>query len=156
MSMKTVEFNIADDFNVQIRLANPESEPAPVNSHEPAEAVAKAIVLSLHILLAHTHQQNLLRRSNPPPPMTLKARAFPECALLRPVMSHLQHAFHLDGLRSFISSLLRPLVTDGVEAQAKFSTLKHWSLKDLLEASSLHANSLVETLTAQREATITL
>jgi mediator of RNA polymerase II transcription subunit 17, fungi type len=156
MSMKTVEFDIGDNFNVQIRLINPEAEPAPVNSHESAEGVAKAIALSLRILLAHTHQRNLIRRSNAPPPMTLKARAFQEYALLRPVMSHLQHALHLDALRSFIASLLPPLSNAGVEAQAKFRALNNWSLQGLLEASSLHANNLLEPLTAPLESTMTL
>jgi mediator of RNA polymerase II transcription subunit 17 len=156
MSMKSVEFDIGDNFNVQIRLVNPESEPAPINSHESAEGVAKAIALSLRILLAHAHERNLIRRSNAPPPMTLKARAFPEYALLRPVMSHLQHALHLDALRSFIASLLPPLSNAGVEAQAKFSALKSWSLQGLLEASSLHANNLLEPLTAPLESTMTL
>jgi hypothetical protein len=88
--------------------------------------------------------------------MTLKARAFPEYALLRPVMSHLQRAFHLDALRSFIASLLPPLSNAGVEAQAKFSALNNWSLQDLLEASSLHVNNLLEPLTAPLESTMTL
>jgi hypothetical protein len=118
--------------------------------------VAKAIALSLRILLAHTHQRNLIRRSNAPPPMTLKARAFPEYALLRPVMSHLQHALHLDALRSFMASLLPPLSNAGVEAQAKFRALNNWSLQGLLEASSLHANNLLEPLTAPLESTMTL
>ena len=156
MSTTVVKFDFGETSNVQLRLVNPEKEPLPASSNPAAENMAEAIALSLRILLAHAHQQNLYRRSNPPPPMTLKARAAPEYALLRPVMSHLQHTSHLDGLRSFVGSVLPPLSHAGVNAHARFSILKHWSLSASSETSLLHTNDLLEPLTTPLESTITL
>ena len=118
--------------------------------------MANVIALSLRILLAYAHQQNLQRRSNPPAPMTLKARGIPEYALLRPVMSHLQHNSHLDALRAFTASLIAPLLNAGVSAGVRFSTLNNWNLPPRYEISSLHASDLLQPLTAPLESTMTL
>jgi mediator of RNA polymerase II transcription subunit 17 len=156
MSTTVVKLNFGPTFNVQIRLLNPETESPQANSNTSGEDMAEAIALSLRILLAHAHQQNHHRRSNAPPPMTLKAKATPEYAILRPVMSHLQHNSHLDALRSFTASVLAPVSNAGVNASVRFSALNHWSLPDILEASSLQASDLLEPLTAPLESTMML
>ena len=156
MSNQSVQFEVGNKFNVRIRLANPETESPPANSNVSAEEIAKAIALSLHILLAHAHQQNHRRRSNAPSPMTLKAKAAPEYALLRPVMSHLQHISRLEFLRSLTASVLPPLAKAGIDLPAKIRPLVHWSLPASLGASLLQVNDLLEPLTVPLESTMTL
>jgi mediator of RNA polymerase II transcription subunit 17, fungi type len=156
MSTTVIKFHVGNKTKVQLRLINPETESPPANSNATAEDMANAIALSLRILLAHAHQQNLHRRSNAPPPVTLKAKAIREYAVLRPVMSYLQHTSHLDALRTFTTSVLSPLSNAGVNARARFSTLNHWSLPNVLEAPSLHASDLLQPLTAPLESTMTL
>jgi mediator of RNA polymerase II transcription subunit 17 len=156
ISTTGVKFDIGDETKVQLRLVNPQTELPLVNSNATAEDTANAIAMSLRILLAHAHEQNLHRRSNAPPPMTLKAKPIPEYALLRPVMSYLQHTSHIGALRTFTTSVLSALSNADVKAHARFSTLNHWSLPNVLEASSLHAIDLLQPLTAPFESTMTL
>jgi mediator of RNA polymerase II transcription subunit 17 len=156
ISATAIKFGIGDETMVQLRLINPETESAPANSNASAEEMANVIALSLRILLAYAHQQNLHRRSNAPPPMTLKAKGIPEYALLRPVMSHLQHNSHLDALRAFTASVIPPLLNAGLNVGVRFSTLNHWNLPPTCEVSPLHASDLLQPLTAPLESTMTL
>lgn len=151
MFSTVIKFDVGDKTNIQLCLINPETEPIPATSSTSAEEMANAIALSLRILLAHAHQQNLQRRSNAPPPMTLKARALPEYALLRPVMSHLQHTSSLDNLRAFTASVLLPLSNAGVNASVKFTLLNNLNWPKKLKASSWHAKDLLGPLTVPLE-----
>ena len=156
ISSKSIEFDVGNKFNVQIRLLEPGREPPPANSSVCAEETAKVIALSLRILLAHAHQQTHQRRSNTPSPMTLKAKAIPEYALLRPVMSHLQHDCHLRFLRTFTASVLPPLSNAGIDLPARFKPMTHWNLPPSSESCSLQASDLLNPLLAPLESTMTL
>ena len=156
ITSKSIIFDFGDKFSAQIRLVDPEIESPSVKSDQSAEEIAKAIALSLRVLLAHAHQQNHNRRSTAPSPITLKAKATSEYALLRPMMSHLQHVSHLDFLRSLAASVLPPLSKSGIYIHAKFTPLINWNMPASLQAPSLQANNLLEPLIALLESTMTL
>ena len=156
ITSQSIMFDFGDKFSAQIRLVDPQVESPSIKSNASADEIAKAIALSLHVLLTHAHQQNHHRRSTAPSPIILKAKARSEYALLRPIMSHLQHISHLDFLRSLTASVLPPLSKSGIYVPAKFRPLINWNMPASWQASSLQANNLLEPLIAPLESTMTL
>lgn len=98
---------LVDLVDVDEHLPMDESE---VLSHQ-HDHLADAISHTIHVLLAFAHRQNLRRRTQTPPPLSLKRRHFPEYQLLRPIMAYLQHLSHIRWLESFLQDVYGVLRT---------------------------------------------
>lgn len=124
MSSKQIQMPLDEHTQMQIDLIDLDNDSAS-NSHGLDEQLADGIAVALRILLSHAHEQNLQRRSQPPPPMTLKPRPMPEYALIRPVTTHLQHRSNLKSVTAFIETIIRPLSSAGMscDLQSSFHSL---------------------------------
>ena len=155
MSARSISFHLENGWEVQMRLSDLEVESSSKVSTLPANKTAELIAFSVRALLSHAHELNFHRRSKPPLPMTLKARHVPEYALLRPVLSHLQHNSHMDSLRSFLAAVIPPLSNAGITAGTQISQLAHVDFSSLSKNSTLSPGPLVEALMAPLESKIT-
>ncbi|KAL1851464.1 RNA polymerase II mediator complex subunit [Paecilomyces lecythidis] len=87
-------------------------------SHVPEDDIlSHGIAHSLRILLAYAHRQNLRRRRQIPPPLTLKKRPNPEYQILRPITGYLQHSSHVRSLEVFLKDVYRVLQSAGVDCR---------------------------------------
>ncbi|KEF63194.1 uncharacterized protein A1O9_01171 [Exophiala aquamarina CBS 119918] len=126
---------------------------------------AEFVGTSLRLLLNAMHEQNLARRSQRPPVMTLKPRPIPEYALIRPVIGHLRHRTQLSALLSYCNALIQPFAKAGLpitletkEFSAEvFKSLKIESSAAILADLVLPAKTALElTLTGGRRMQIGL
>ncbi|KAI9700700.1 MAG: RNA polymerase II mediator complex subunit [Candelina mexicana] len=126
-----------------------------------SNTLAESIALSLRILLSYAHRQTLRRRSQPPPPITERKRPIPVHAILRPILSHLQHTASLSTLTDFLAALSHPLHSASLPFIASTATVS--SLLDLSKSAKTTAKpqpptveTLVETLSRPLESTTTI
>lgn len=80
--------------------------------------LATLVSLGLRILLSHAHKTNALRRSQPPPPMTLQPPPKPAYTLLRPVIAQARHVTTLNSLTALLRPLYRALKLAGLVDRA--------------------------------------
>lgn len=86
---ETVEADVGGDYQLSFVFSDePEKD---VSTTPEDNMVAEFVAICLRLLLNAAHEQNLIRRSQKPPPMTVKPRPIPEYALIRPVLTHLRH-----------------------------------------------------------------
>lgn len=76
--------------------------------------IAEFVAVSLRLLLNAAHEQNLVRRSQKPPAMTIKSRPIPEYALIRPILAHLRHRAEADAFWKSCQKLLGPFKQAGL------------------------------------------
>ena len=119
MSLKQIKVPMDDETHLQLDLKESESKHPAKESSKQDQSLAEAISLGLRILLSHAHEINLLRRSQPPLPLSLEPRSMPECALLRPLLGAMQHLKQRDQLVGLLRSLIEPLVTAGLPISLK-------------------------------------
>jgi mediator of RNA polymerase II transcription subunit 17, fungi type len=113
ISSKRIKMPLDKQTQIQIDLINLDDD----NSSDTSESdqqLADGIAIALRILLSHAHEQNLRRRCQPPPPMTLKPRPIPEYALIRPIITHLQHLNNVSSLTTFLKTLTQPFQHAGI------------------------------------------
>ncbi|KAL9105580.1 MAG: hypothetical protein Q9227_009281 [Pyrenula ochraceoflavens] len=103
-----VEFDIEPGKRVLIRLVDIQDD----NSESPANVdqsnrnlPADELAITLRLLLCHAHQENLRRRSQPPPPMTARPKSTPEYPLIRPILAHIHHNRALRSIENLMSSV---------------------------------------------------
>lgn len=113
MSSKRIKTPLDDRTQLQIELVGLDDD-NPGSVSGPDEQLADGIAIALRVLLSHAHEQNLRRRSQSPPPMTLKPRDVPEYALIRPIVTHHQHRSQLESLTSFLRNIIQPFSQAGV------------------------------------------
>jgi len=80
---------------------------------------AEFVGTSLRLLLNAAHEQNLARRSQRPPVMTLKPRPIPEYALIRPIIAHLRHRTQLTALWAYCNAQTQPFAKAGLPIALK-------------------------------------
>lgn len=78
------------DSQIDISLVDVAME-EPLNVSSEDSTIPSAIAITLRLLLSHAHQQNLQRRSQPPPPIADTPVARPFYSLLRPILEIIQH-----------------------------------------------------------------
>lgn len=113
MSSKQIKMPLNEQTQIRIDLINLDHD-TPSSASGPDQHLAEGIAIALRILLSHAHEENLRRRSQPPPPMTLTLRSVPEYALLRPIITHLQHQNRVKSLTTFLQTITKPLSTAGI------------------------------------------
>ncbi|OAP55220.1 hypothetical protein AYL99_10920 [Fonsecaea erecta] len=86
---QSVEIDVGGKYHLLL-VSSTQTEDVPSANAED-NLIAQLVAVSLRLLLAAAHEQNLTKRSQKSLPMTLKARPTPEYALLRPVLAHLRH-----------------------------------------------------------------
>ncbi|KIX93929.1 uncharacterized protein Z520_10266 [Fonsecaea multimorphosa CBS 102226] len=86
---QSVEIDVGGKYHLSL-VSSTEIEHVPAANAED-NLIAQFVAVSLRLLLTAAHEQNLIRRSQKSPPMSLKARPTTEYALLRPVLAHLRH-----------------------------------------------------------------
>ena len=119
-----IKFDLKNSKRVEFRLMKLGNEPKTPSTTWPENATAEMIALSLRLLLSRAHRHNHKRRTKPPPPMTSKPRQVPEYALLRPVISLLQHRSYLQELNTSLEDLLGALRAAGLDTSL---TIKQFS-----------------------------
>lgn len=80
------------------------------------DAFAERVALALRVLLAHGYRQRLHLRSQVPPPMTEKERKPPVTAILRPLLTVLQHWGDIGLLREYLKTTCTARKEAGAEA----------------------------------------
>ena len=88
---------------------------------------AEELGLLLRLLLSHAHSDNLQRRSQPPPPMTLRPRTMPEYYLVRPLLCHSHHQAALQSIQSLLSGSSALFHTSKVPFTNQASCYSHLS-----------------------------
>jgi mediator of RNA polymerase II transcription subunit 17 len=111
---QTVEATIGNDLKILLDYTE-ESTSRDRESHENSDStIAEFIGLSMRLLLTAAHERNLIRRTQPPPPITIKPRSIPEYAILRPVLAHLRHRAEVRTFRESCDTLVLPLQKAGL------------------------------------------
>jgi mediator of RNA polymerase II transcription subunit 17 len=112
------EFNDGEEILFDlVDMDNAPDESDVINQTEEHNTVAEAVAHVIRILLSYSHRQNLLRRTQIPPPLTTKKRPLPEYHLLRPVLAYLQHNAHIQSLQSFLRDIYLVLKCAGLESE---------------------------------------
>lgn len=93
----------------------PEERTTPVATAE--DTLAEAVAHTVRILLTYAHRQNLRRRTQLPPPFSLKRKPAPEYQLMRPVLAYLQHRSHSRWMEAFLQDIQRTLAAAGLECR---------------------------------------
>ncbi|KAI9868551.1 MAG: RNA polymerase II mediator complex subunit [Pleopsidium flavum] len=136
-----------DDRQILIDVVPLEYNPAQPGAFTGAESdLAESIALSLRILQSYAHRQNLRRRSQLPPPLTERKPPRAIYAILRPILTYLQHQSALASMRSFLSTLMRPLLAAGLKSDFFSITLPTLNLSTLTEANAKSSKATVEVL----------
>ncbi|KAF7511493.1 hypothetical protein GJ744_004081 [Endocarpon pusillum] len=160
MSSKQIRMPVDEQTQLQIDLINSDHHSSSNIAAGSDQQLADGIAISLRILLAHAHEQNLRRRSQPPPPMTLKSRPIPEYALLRPIIAHLQHRNHVKSLTNFLQTITQPLKSAGTRCDVQSTTSPLDTLTSVSSSSSssttVTPNAILQTLTHPLTTTLTL
>ena len=140
---------ISNEDLIRIELSPVELD----SSHhfQPGNAVARSIHVYLQLLLSIAHKQNLDRRSQQPPPVSLKPRPTPEYALIRPILSHLKHQSALAEIRNYISGAFAAFSVAGID-----TALDREELEDEAADATLAVKSLTEKVLQPTENFITL
>lgn len=120
-----------------------------------ASTSADSIALTLRILLTQAYHLRFRKRSEPPPPMSEEKRSPMVHSLLRPVISHLQHAEIMHALPRLLSQVVSALQSAGLAArfgrrstaQSQHSDTHAILAKELLESltQALHMEFSLET-----------
>jgi mediator of RNA polymerase II transcription subunit 17, fungi type len=113
MSSKRMNMPMDEKTHLQIDLIDLNND-SPPDASSSDQQLAEGIAITFRILLSHAHEEALQRRSQPPPPMTLKPRTVPEHPLIRPILTHLQHRKNSISLTTFLKRLLATLSTASV------------------------------------------
>jgi mediator of RNA polymerase II transcription subunit 17, fungi type len=86
---QSVDIDVCGEYTMSLQSTNKSDTTNPANAED--RKIVQFIAVALRLLLSSAHERNLLRRSQKPPPMTLKPRPTPEYALIRPILTHLRH-----------------------------------------------------------------
>lgn len=158
MSSKCIKMPLDDQTRIQIELINVDNDnDNPIDGSGSDQQLANGIAIALRILLSHAHEENLRRRSQPPPPMTLKPRLIPEYALIRPITTHLQHRNEAKSLTTFLQTIIHPLFSAGIPWKLQTpSTLDPRNLLPTSSTTTLNPHTLLKTLTQPPITTLTL
>lgn len=106
--------------NIVLDLVPIEAENFKFRNDDNDEAAAEMISLALHLLLSHSHAQNLRRRSQMPPPITSRPPPNVPYSLLRPILARFHHESIVSSLTDLLNPLTKALNCAGV-SDAQFS-----------------------------------
>lgn len=99
--------------------------------------LVQGVAMAFRILLSYNHRLSLRKRSQPPPPLTLRKQAVPPLSLVRPIATHLIHHQHLSHLQHLLTSLIGLAKSAGLHADFSLKPLqncKQPSIKDVESA----------------------
>ncbi|KAJ9649650.1 RNA polymerase II mediator complex subunit [Coniosporium tulheliwenetii] len=113
------------------------------------DAFAERVVLALRVLLAHGYRQRLHLRSQIPPPMTEKERKPPVTAILRPLLTVLQHWTDLGLLRKYLETTCS--IRREAGADASFTLRAGLNLASAESEAESTADAVVGSLTGPLE-----
>ena len=110
---QTISFDVEDKYQVGLSLQPTLSEPDSTLSDNP---LAEYVGLALQSLLQQAHEQNYVRRTRIPSPLTTVPSPTLEYAILRPLVANLQHRVVVDELGSEANrSMLDPVRRAGLD-----------------------------------------
>ncbi|KIV94725.1 hypothetical protein PV10_02463 [Exophiala mesophila] len=112
---QSVEIAVGSQLQIRLTLDDGQKKTGALDAED--EDIAQFLGMSLRLLLAAAHQQNLARRSQRPPVMVAKPRPTPEYALLRPILAHLRHKAAVDALMSECHKIVHVLTKAGLPAE---------------------------------------
>jgi mediator of RNA polymerase II transcription subunit 17 len=150
---------IALDAHSKLSLLFGEEHENDESTSSEDKETAEFVGTSLRLLLNAMHEQNLARRSQRPPVMTLKPRPVPEYALIRPLLAHLRHRTQLTALWTYCDAQTQPFTKAGLPVAIRaeessagvFKSLKIESSATTLAELMLPAKTALEvTLAGER------
>ena len=109
---QSVEMDVGNEYHLSLTFADNHENGGSMNARD--SQIAQFVGISLHLLLNAAHEQNLIRRSQRPPTMTLKPRPAPEYALIRPLLGHLRHTAEAAAFWKASEALITPLKRAGL------------------------------------------
>ncbi|KIW94610.1 uncharacterized protein Z519_04586 [Cladophialophora bantiana CBS 173.52] len=160
---QSVEIDVCGKY--QLSLVSSTEKEDVTSANDGDNLIAQFVAVSLRLLLNAAHEQNLIRRSQKPPPMTLKPRPTPEYALLRPVLAHLRHRAEAgafwDNCRALLGAFKRASLPTTVALEASkaavFQSLKIEAPDTILSELMIPVKTCFKiTLTAERSLQIGL
>ncbi|KAF2457853.1 subunit 17 of mediator complex-domain-containing protein [Lineolata rhizophorae] len=114
--------------SIRLDLVAIEQELPEISSNA-EDPLAEEIACVLRLLLAETHRQRLLQKSEPPPPLSDKRRPAIEATILRPILSHFYHMNASHSILQHMESLSKALNRAGMAC--KFAISTEYGLPDL-------------------------
>lgn len=121
--------------------------------------LAESIALSLRILLSYAHRQNLRRRSQLPPPLTERKPPRLVYAILRPILTYIQHQSALTAVPDFLNAIMQPLLAAGLTCESGVNRLTSLNLSTTtdvhLQSGKSTVDSLIESLTRPLVSSVT-
>ncbi|KAK5223180.1 RNA polymerase II mediator complex subunit [Exophiala xenobiotica] len=109
---QAVEIDVGSDY--QLALVYDHDLETNISTNPDDNLIAEFVAVSLRLLLNAAHEQNLIRKSQKAPAMTLKPRHLPEYALIRPVLAHLRHRAEAAAFRKSCQEMIHPFKQAGL------------------------------------------
>ena len=144
---EAVEIDVAGDYQLSLSYEPEQNDDIPTNSED--NLIAEFVAVSLRLGLNTVHEENLIQRSQKPPPMTLRPRPTIEHALVRPVLAHLRHKAEATAFWHSCQAALGPLEQAGIpvtieiekSSNTVFESLKIWAPDRVLSHVMLPART---------------
>jgi len=109
---QAVEINVGSDC--QLSLVYDHGLETETSTNPDDNLIAEFVAVSLRLLLNAAHEQNLIRKSQKAPAMTLKPRHHLEYALIRPVLAHLRHRAEAAAFWNSCQTMIHPFKQAGL------------------------------------------
>lgn len=116
-----LRWDVDERSSVVIELVALGAAPSPAEA-SPADNLAEAISLTLHILLGHTHRHSEWLRTRPTPPHVPRVRGQQSHALLRPIIARMSHLRSVKACVRCVGSLSKTLANAGLGSSFHLST----------------------------------
>lgn len=128
--------------------------PAPPRSDD---YIAEGISLALHLLLSYAHRQNFHRRTQTPAPLSAYKRPNPPYALLRPLISRVNHQSTLSSIHALLVPLCSILTSTSLSPPPTYTLTKPSRLEQLSKLPPTEATilSLIDHLQVQLTLSLT-
>ena len=107
--------------------------------------IIKSISMSLRILLSHAHNQNLARRSQPPPPIRETKTSRPIYAILKPTLEMIRHRSDVQDMRAFLGNLRKTFLEASLNFKIEDSNIAP-DLKNLPTSATSITTSVTDAL----------
>ncbi|KAK6347760.1 RNA polymerase II mediator complex subunit [Orbilia javanica] len=128
---EAVTFELGVDSNVIIDMTSNADILVSETTSDRDDELAQGLSTALHLLLSHSHRQNLKKRRLPPPLLTQRPIANPPLNLLRPIVSHLRHQSNTDEFKTSAAKLISYAKSAGLNAHLTLEKCHNCLTRDI-------------------------
>ncbi|KAI1613554.1 subunit 17 of mediator complex-domain-containing protein [Exophiala viscosa] len=144
---EAVEIDVGGDYQLSLAYEPEQDIAIPTNAED--DLIAEFVAVSLRLGLNTVHEENLMQRSQKPPPTAQRPRLTTEHAIVRPVLAHLRHKAEATAFWNSCQAVLRPFKQAGVPVTIEFEkssttvfeSLKTWAPERVLSHVMLPART---------------